>query len=98
MELESRSDVALARQAFAGGWITDNDTRISLRQQLEKIALDPKVSPREKTSALKALLAAERLALTEREVSMKERLSEGGAGDNILALVSLIEARGIEQE
>lgn len=92
MEIENRSDIETVRRSFARGWITDDATRISLRQQLEKIALDPTASAREKTSALKALLAAERLSLTEREVELKERTA-GVLGDEegVVALLKYIE-------
>lgn len=94
MEIEDRGDSELARRAFAHGWITDHDVRVDLRKQLERIVLDPKASARDKTSAIKALISAERIALTEREVELKERTA-GVLGDesDILALLQYIDAR-----
>lgn len=93
MEIEDRSDIEIARRAFAGGWVTDDATRADLLKQLVDIARNPTSSTRDKTSAVKAIQAGERLSLVERETELREKAA-GVLGDEqgILALLAHIQS------
>ncbi len=81
----------MCEKAFTNGWLADDETRQKIRREMESMILDPKSGGRDKIAACKAILAAERIHLGEREVLLKEKLVDGGGdGDSIISLIGKI--------
>jgi hypothetical protein len=90
-EAPSRSDIALMGRALRRGWVADDEKRAKILELLYDVALDPETRDRSRIGAVKAILAAERVAVAWQDAETKKQIADKTTGTtqvNILAVAA----------
>lgn len=90
--MNERTEINMMGRALREGWITDDAKRAAILETLYGIALDKGGYERNKLAAIKAIMAAERVAQGWADVEIREKLIDGGGNVNILAVVNELQA------